>query len=206
MSQPGIPQPSPGQWLIASGNPHKARELRQIVAPLGVQVQTLADLDLDGQVEEDRDTLEGNARKKAHYWYERTGWPVLADDTGLEVEALGGAPGVYSARYAGPEADDRKNVAKLLEVMERVENRAARFRTVIARVDATGEQIYEGVCSGTILREPAGNGGFGYDPIFRPDGDKRSFAELSPEEKNRISHRGRALEALRNDLADHPLS
>ncbi|MEX0593416.1 MAG: RdgB/HAM1 family non-canonical purine NTP pyrophosphatase [Balneolaceae bacterium] len=206
MSRPGIPAPAPGQWLIASANPHKARELREIVAPLGLDVQTLADLNLDGQVEEDQETLEGNALKKARYWHDRTGWPVLADDTGLEVEALGGAPGVYSARYAGEEADDWKNVSKLLRELEGETNRAARFRTVIARVNESGEQTYEGICSGHILYQRVGEGGFGYDPVFCPEGEERSFAELMPEEKNRISHRGRALQALRNNLADDPSS
>ncbi|MGM0506464.1 MAG: RdgB/HAM1 family non-canonical purine NTP pyrophosphatase [Bacteroidota bacterium] len=206
MSCDNIPEPAPGQWLIASANPHKARELREIVEPIGVEVRTLADLNLDGQVEEDQETLEGNALKKARYWHDRSGWPVLADDTGLEVDALDGAPGVYSARYAGNKANDRRNVSKLLREMEGMQNRAARFRTVIARVNGSDERTYEGICRGSILHEPTGEGGFGYDPVFRPEGEERSFAELLPEEKNRISHRGRALQALRNDLADHPSS
>lgn len=206
MRRSGIRKPKPGEWLIASANPHKAREIREILKPFGVDVKTLTDLNLEGQVEEDRDTLEGNAAKKARYWHERTGWPVLADDTGLEVDALDGAPGVYSARYAGEEADDRANVAKLLSELEGKTCRTARFRTVIARVDDRGETFYEGVCPGTILSAPVGDGGFGYDPVFQPDGESRSFAQLSPEEKNRMSHRGRAIHAIRNDLADHPLS
>lgn len=185
--------------LIASANPHKVKELSALLTPLGISLVSLADLDFDGQVDEDAPTLKGNALKKAHYWFEKTGIPTLADDTGLEVEALGGAPGVRSARYAGEDATDSDNLQKLLLEMEGVANRVARFRTVIA-LAGEEEKLFEGACSGTILEEPRGSGGFGYDPLFRPEGEERSFAELTGEEKNRISHRGRALRTVADYL------
>ncbi|MEX2585035.1 MAG: RdgB/HAM1 family non-canonical purine NTP pyrophosphatase [Balneolaceae bacterium] len=178
--------------LIASANPHKVQELSALLTPLGISLVSLADLEVYGQVDEDAPTLEGNARKKAGYWFDKTGIPTLADDTGLEVEALGGEPGVRSARYAGEDATDSENVTKLLAEMKGVANRAARFRTVIA-LSGKEEKLFEGICPGSILEEPRGAGGFGYDPLFRPEGEQRSFAELTGEEKNRISHRGRAL-------------
>lgn len=187
--------------LIASANPHKVKELSALLTPLGISLVSLADLDFDGQVEEDAPTLEGNALKKARYWFEKTGISTLADDTGLEVEALGGEPGVRSARYAGEDATDSDNLQKLLSEMEGVANRVARFRTVIA-LAGEEEKLFEGVCPGAILETPRGEGGFGYDPLFRPEGEERSFAELTGEEKNQISHRGRALRTVADYLKD----
>ena len=152
---------------------------------------------------EDADTLRGNAEKKARALWAHSGLPSLADDTGLEVDALGGAPGVRSARYAGEGADDEANRRKLLAELAGAPGRAARFRTVLAFADGDGVRFFDGVCEGTIATEEAGAGGFGYDALFRPaDGDGRTFAQMTADEKNRISHRGRALDAFAAWLAD----
>lgn len=184
--------------VLASRNPHKIAELRQVLGPLGLELKSIGDFPKLGEVEEDRPTLEGNAIKKARYVYEETGLPALADDTGLEVEALDGRPGVRSARYAGEDASDRDNLQKLLEELAGVkeEDRGARFRTVAAFVSREGTHTFEGICRGEILKEARGEGGFGYDPVFRPEGYRKTFAELDGEVKNRISHRGRAIDAF----------
>lgn len=153
-------------------------------------------------VEEDADTLEGNARKKAEALHVFTGLPALADDTGLEVDALGGLPGVRSARFAGPSADDAANRRKLLSDLQGVQDRSARFRTVIALADETGVRFFKGMCEGAILAAGRGSKGFGYDRVFAPDGGDRTFAELSAREKNAISHRGAALRQLAGHLRD----
>ncbi len=184
----------PDTIFLASGNPHKIVELRQLLESLQIQIRSTRDLDDAEEVEEDQPDLTGNALKKARYWFDKTGLPSLADDTGLEVVVLNGAPGVYSARYAGENVTYADNVEKLLRELEGKTDRKARFRTVIAYVTDQGEQIFEGVCNGIITTEIKGEKGFGYDPVFRPDGYSETFAELSAEEKNRISHRGRALE------------
>lgn len=180
--------------LLASANPHKIEELHQILKPIGIRLKSTLDFPGGGDVEEDRPDLEGNALKKARYWYQESGLPSLADDTGLEVDALDGAPGVYSARYAGEKATYADNVNKLLRELEGKKNRRAQFRTVIAFVDGENEHLFEGVCKGEIIYEPRGEKGFGYDPVFRPQGYRETFAELSPEGKNKISHRGLALQ------------
>lgn len=185
--------------LLATANPHKAGELRELLSAIGVQVLTLADLPAEiagDQVEEDEPTLEGNALKKARYWAERSGFTTLADDTGLEVEALAGAPGVYSARYAGEDATYEDNVRKLLAELKGVEKRHAQFRTVLAYVSPQGEHLVDGICDGVIVNEVRGAGGFGYDPIFLPHGFDQTFAEMNSGLKNSISHRGRALQAF----------
>ncbi len=185
--------------LLATANPHKAGELRELLSAIGVQVLTLADLPSEieaEQVEEDEPTLEGNALKKARYWAERSGFTTLADDTGLEVEMLGGAPGVYSARYAGEDATYEDNVRKLLAELQGVEERKAQFRTVLAYVSPQGEHLVDGICDGIIVKEVRGAGGFGYDPIFLPNGFEQTFAEMNSALKNSISHRGRALQAF----------
>lgn len=174
-----------------------------MLSPLEIELRSTLDIEENVEVVEDLPTLEGNALKKAKFWYQRTGIPSLSDDTGLEVEALGGEPGVYSARYAGPDATYEDNVQKLLEEMKGIENRSARFRTVVALVSEK-ELLFEGVCEGEIIRQPRGEKGFGYDPVFLPDGFNRTFAELNAEEKNRISHRGRALQKLIGFLEDEP--
>lgn len=184
----------PETIFLASGNPHKIEELRQLLEPLQIHIRSTRDLNDTEEVEEDQPDLAGNALKKARYWHGVTGLPSLADDTGLEVDALNGAPGVYSARYAGEDVTYAENVEKLLRELDGKTDRKARFRTVIAYVTNQGEQIFEGVCEGVITTEPKGEKGFGYDPVFRPNGYSETFAELSAEVKNRISHRGKALE------------
>ncbi len=183
----------PEAIFLASGNPHKIAELQQLLEPLKIRIRSTRDLEDVEEVEEDQPNLAGNALKKARYWHEVTGLPSLADDTGLEVDALNGAPGVYSARYAGENVTYAENVEKLLRELRGQPNRYARFRTVIAYVADQGEWLFEGVCNGRITAEPRGVKGFGYDPVFCPDGYTETFAELSAEEKNRISHRGKAL-------------
>ncbi len=185
--------------VAATANPHK---LTEIAAILGSAVELLprpADL---GEVVEDGDTLEANARLKAAAVCEHTGQAAVADDTGLEVAALGGAPGVRSARYAGEHANDADNRARLVAELEGAADRSARFRTVAVVVFPDGRELLaEGMMSGVIAAAPRGNGGFGYDPVFVPEGgDGRTFAEMSPDEKNAISHRGRAFRSLASQL------
>ena len=188
--------------VLATRNPGKVAELEARLSGLGVALVTAASLDAPA-VEEDADTLAGNAQKKARALWEHAGQPALADDTGLEVDALGGAPGVFSARFAGPEADADQNRRQLLAEMAGTETRTARFRTVLAYVDADGVRTFDGVCEGLIATEEAGTAGFGYDSVFRPaDGDGRTFAQMSADEKNKISHRGQALDAFSRWLAD----
>ncbi|MDZ7720696.1 MAG: RdgB/HAM1 family non-canonical purine NTP pyrophosphatase [Balneolaceae bacterium] len=193
MSKPNI-------LFLASGNPHKIEELQQILKPLGIQLKSTLDYPNAPEVEEDQPDLKGNALKKARFWYQKTGLPSIADDTGLEVEALDGAPGVYSARYAGEDVTYQDNVDKLLKEMDNEKNRAAQFRTVIAYITDEAEHFFEGVCKGNILAEEKGAKGFGYDPVFQPDGYRQTFAELDAKEKNKISHRGKALEKFLNFL------
>lgn len=183
--------------VLATRNPGKVAELQARLGPLSVDLVSAADLGAP-EVVEDADTLRGNADKKARALARHTGLPALADDTGLEVDALGGAPGVYSARFAGPDADDVANRHKLIADLDGVADRAARFRTVLVFVDRDGQALaFDGVCEGVITEGEVGDGGFGYDALFRPaDGNGRTFAQMSTAEKNRISHRGRALDAF----------
>jgi XTP/dITP diphosphohydrolase len=179
--------------VLATRNPGKVAELTEMLSAVGVSVVSAADLGAP-EVVEDADSLVGNARKKAAALHAFSGLPAIADDTGLEVDALGGAPGVYSARYAGPEADAAANRKALLSAMEGSSNRLARFRTVLVYMAGDGEGVFEGVCNGAITREAAGAGGFGYDAIFAPEGaGGKTFAEMDTQEKGKISHRGRAL-------------
>ncbi|MDL2320427.1 RdgB/HAM1 family non-canonical purine NTP pyrophosphatase [Alistipes sp. OttesenSCG-928-B03] len=189
--------------VFATNNMHKLSEAQQILGPEFVLV-TPRDMGVTDEIPEEQDTLEGNALQKAYYIHERTGADCFADDTGLEVEALDGEPGVYSARYAGPECSFEDNTALLLRNMEGVESRGARFRTVIALILGGEEYIFEGEVHGEITREPSGGAGFGYDPVFRPDGCGQTFAEMDAAQKNAISHRGRAMERLAAFLADYP--
>lgn len=182
--------------VFATNNKHKLEEIRAILKGR-VEVLSLADIDCYDDIPETADTLEGNALIKARHIYTKYGLYCFADDTGLEVEALDGAPGVYSARYAGEGCSFADNVAKMLRALEGVEEpRLARFRTVIALIDEQGEHLFEGVVAGDILTQAEGEGGFGYDPIFRPEGYEKSFASLGDDIKNRISHRARATEHL----------
>lgn len=190
--------------VFATHNPHKRTEVAQLLHGF-FEVKNLDDLGLHDEIPEDATTLEGNARIKAEFVFNRTGLNVFADDTGLEVDALGGAPGVYSARYAGPACDATQNMTKLLSELAGNPNRKARFRTVIHLI-LNGEHLsFTGEAEGRIIEAPRGEGGFGYDPVFVPElpddmlallVHQPSFAELSSEQKNRISHRGKAMRKL----------
>ena len=188
--------------VLATGNTGKVDELRALLVGLDLTLLPANELDRSLTVVEDADTLAGNAQKKAQAYHEHTGRAALADDTGLEVAALDGGPGVHTARFAGADATPEDNKQKLLRVMDGVSDRRARFRTVVALIDADGAtHTFEGRCEGTIAAAPHGDGGFGYDPIFRPDGYDQTFAEMPAEAKNEISHRRKALDALRAFLS-----
>ena len=185
--------------VFATNNAHKLREVQQTVGER-FEIVSLRECGITEDIPENEPTLEGNALVKARYIYSRTGLNCFADDTGLEVDALGGEPGVRSARYATDGHDDEANKRLLLERMARKENRGAQFRTAMALIMDGKEYLFEGVVRGEILRAESGNGGFGYDPLFAPEGETRSFAEMSAEEKNAISHRGRAVRLLADFL------
>lgn len=179
------------ELFFGTNNTGKLKEIREI---LGDQYKLLSFMDFPPfDVEETESTLRGNAALKAKAFYEHTGIPCFADDTGLEVAALNGAPGVYSARYAGPECKAADNIRLLLENLKDEEDRSARFLTVIAFYDGKEMYYFEGEVQGKILDTLRGDGGFGYDPVFQPDGYDITFAEMNPEEKNKISHRGKAM-------------
>jgi len=181
--------------VFATGNPNKAKEIAQLL-PDSFEVLTLRDLNVTEDIPETANTLEGNAHLKAAYVAERFQLPCFADDTGLEIEALNNEPGVRSARYAGEHRSDDDNMNKVLNALKDKDNRDARFRTVIA-LHIDGEKLkFEGIVNGRILKQKQGEKGFGYDPIFAPDSEQRSFAEMDLEEKNAISHRGRAIRKL----------
>lgn len=193
------------QILLATRNKHKAKEFQDLLNDLRIEVLTLDRYPNIGEVVEDADSLEGNALKKAMEVFRGAGVPTLADDTGLEVHYLNGEPGVYSSRYAGENATYADNVRKLLKQLRGVpaRRRAARFRCVLAFVGpGQTEKLVEGICPGVITEDPRGSNGFGYDPIFLPDGFAETFAEMNSETKNRISHRGRAMQALKEYLGN----
>ena len=184
------------QICFASHNANKVKELNHILGGVH-EVVSLSELGLSDEIAETGSTFEENAFIKARYVYEKLHIPVFADDSGLIVDALGGEPGVFSARYAGEEKDDEKNIKLLLQNLEGNENRSASFKTVIAFIDHKGlPHQFEGSISGRIVNERRGTNGFGYDPVFQPDGYQLTFAELSHEEKNRISHRAKAVKLL----------
>ena len=186
--------------VFATNNAHKLRELREITAGV-LNVLSLADINCHDDIAETAETIEGNAIIKANYIKEHYGYDCFADDTGLEVDALGGEPGVRSARYAGEDCISENNIDLLLHRLEGQNHRSARFRTAIALRIGKDVTLFEGIVNGTILTERHGTGGFGYDSIFAPvEADGRSFAEMSADEKNAISHRGRATAALINYL------
>lgn len=190
--------------VFASNNSHKIREIREILGP-GFSVSGLADIGCTEEIPEPFPTLEENALAKARYVYRKYGYNCFSDDSGLETEALGGLPGVKSARFAGPGKTSTDNLNKLLSMMEGKENRRARFRAIMALIMDGREYLFEGVVHGMITHEAGGSGGFGYDPVFVPDGYDRRFSEMPSEEKNRISHRFRALEKLTEFLRGWPL-
>ena len=181
--------------VVATNNAHK---LEEIAAILGNEMELLSlkDIQCNVDIPETANTLEGNARQKAMYIYENYGMDCFADDTGLEVEALDGAPGVFSARYAGDGHDSEANMQKLLAELDGKENRKAQFRTAICLIMHGKEYLFEGIVKGFIIKEKRGNTGFGYDPIFVPEGHSLTFAELGNDIKNTISHRARAVEKL----------
>ena len=183
------------ELVFATNNKHKVKEITDLLDD-NFRILGLADLNITEDIPEDADTLEENALFKARYVHEKTGRNVFADDTGLEVTALGGAPGVYSARYAGENKSFDDNIEKLLREMNGAYDRSARFRTVIALILDGTEYLFEGTVEGEIIRERRGNGGFGYDPVFLASGYERTFAEIPLSEKNKISHRARAMRQL----------
>lgn len=186
--------------VFASNNAHKLAEIRSILAGR-VEVVSLSDIDCHDDIPETADTLEGNALIKARHIWEHYGLYCFADDTGLEVEALDGAPGVYSARFAGEKATFEDNISLLLERLQGVPApRRAAFRTVIALIDEYGTHLFEGSVAGEITEERLGGQGFGYDPIFLPAGQTKTFAQLTESEKNSMSHRGRAIQKLASYL------
>lgn len=192
--------------VFATNNKHKLDEVRKITSRHPIEIVSLAEINCFDDIPETADTLEGNALQKAHYIQEKFGLNCFADDTGLEVEALNNAPGVYSARYAGPGHDSEANMKKLLHEMEGMENRKARFRTVIALVWNGKTYTFDGIVNGTITTTKRGENGFGYDPIFIPEGYEQTFAELGNDIKNQISHRAKAVEKLDEfltQLSDH---
>nr|WP_319572555.1 non-canonical purine NTP diphosphatase [uncultured Draconibacterium sp.] len=181
--------------VFATNNKHKLEELQAI---LGDQfaLLSLTDIECFDEIPEEQPTLEGNASQKAYYIYDKFGMNCFADDTGLEIKALNGEPGVYSARYAGEDKNSEANMKKVLEKLTKINEREARFRTVISLVIDGEEKQFEGIVNGEILTEKRGDSGFGYDPIFKPEGLDQSFAEMGLEDKNKISHRGRAVQKL----------
>lgn len=188
--------------VFATNNKHKLQEVRDIVGDR-VEILSLNDIDCHDDIPETADTLQENALIKARHIYEKYGMDCFADDTGLEVDALNGEPGVYSARYAGNECDSEANMHKLLQNLIGKSDRKAQFRTVIALIINGEEKLFNGIVKGTISEEKMGNSGFGYDPIFIPEGFSESFAQMGSDMKNSISHRYRATEQLNNFLKEN---
>jgi XTP/dITP diphosphohydrolase len=181
--------------VFATNNQNKLRELQQLLGKK-IELLSLADINCEEEIPEEYDTLEDNAKQKAEYIYKKYHVNCFADDTGLEISALNGEPGVYSARYAGESKDAKANMKKVLQKLEGVTNRSARFRTVISLYLNDKEYQFEGIVNGDILEYERGKDGFGYDPIFEPLGYSISFAEMEMSEKNKISHRGLAVQKL----------
>ncbi len=181
--------------IFATNNAHKLSEVQAVLGE-AFELVTPRQCGIEEEIPETAETLEGNASQKSHYLYEKTGLDCFADDTGLEVEALDGAPGVHSARYATDGHDFQANNRLLLKNLEGVENRRARFRTVISLIEQGEEHLFEGIVEGRIIDHESGREGFGYDPLFVPEGFDRTFAEMTAEEKNAVSHRGRAVRKL----------
>ncbi|MFV0365760.1 MAG: non-canonical purine NTP diphosphatase [Mangrovibacterium sp.] len=181
--------------VFATNNPHKLKEVQAMLSN-SFELLSLADIGCHEDIPETQPTIEGNALQKAQYVYQNYGYNCFADDTGLEIEVLNGEPGVYSARYAGEARDSNANMAKVLEKLHGEQNRKAQFKTVIALIIDGEETLLEGIVQGEILEQSCGVDGFGYDPIFKAEGFEQSFAEISLEEKNKVSHRARATQQL----------
>jgi len=181
--------------VFATNNAHKLEEIQELLGSRH-EIVSLKEIQCQEEIPEEQETLEGNALQKARYVHDKYGLDCFADDTGLEIEALNNAPGVYSARYAGNAHDSEANMKKVLQNMRDITERRARFRTVIALIMEGKEYLFEGIVNGEILTSKHGHEGFGYDPIFRPEGFQESFAEMPLREKNKISHRGQAVRKL----------
>ncbi|MBA4407940.1 MAG: non-canonical purine NTP diphosphatase [Bacteroidota bacterium] len=181
--------------VFATNNPHKLQEINQLLGN-SFELLSLNDIHCYEEIPENQETIEGNAAEKSFYIYNKYGFNCFADDTGLEIDTLNGEPGVYSARYAGEEKSSEKNIELVLQKLAKIKNRKARFKTVISLVIDGREIQFEGIVTGLILEEKRGTTGFGYDPIFQPDKSHLSFAEMTMEEKGKISHRGRAVQKL----------
>ncbi len=191
--------------VFATNNQHKLQELQAILGN-HFELLSLNEIGCNEEIPEEQPTLEGNASQKAFYIYNKYGLSCFADDTGLEIEALNGEPGVYSARYAGEDKNADANMNKVLNKMAKINDRKARFRTVISLIINGEETQFEGIVDGEILNVKMGNSGFGYDPIFQPEGYSKTFAEMDMKEKNQISHRGRAVQKLVNYLKKYELN
>ena len=188
--------------IFGTQNPNKVAEIQQLV-PDSIRVRSLSDIGLFDDIPEEQNTLEGNAIQKSQYVFDRFKCNVFSDDTGLEVDVLNGEPGVFSARYAGPQKNSEDNMNKLLLSLKNETNRNARFRTVVALLWNQKLHLFEGIVNGVITHERRGSKGFGYDPIFIPNGYNQSFAEMSSVEKNKISHRGIAVKKLISFLEEN---
>jgi XTP/dITP diphosphohydrolase len=193
------------ELVFASNNAHKVKEIKSILGN-SFTLLSLNDINILEDIPENEPFIEGNALTKARYVYNATGMDVFADDTGLEIEALNGLPGVKSARFAGENKDSSANIEKILALLGDNENRIAQFRTVIALIFEKKEYLFEGIVKGKIIHEKRGAEGFGYDPVFIPDGKTKTFAEMELAEKNTVSHRARAFEKLKEFLYVHSLS
>lgn len=187
---------------FATNNAHKVTEVQQLLGK-SFDIVSLQDIGCTEELPETQDTLEGNSAQKANFVHQHYRTDCFADDTGLEIPALSGEPGVHSAHYAGPERDSEANMQKVLDKLREVADRQAQFRTVITLILNGDTHTFEGIVPGTIAREPSGHQGFGYDPIFIPEGYKQSFAKMSLEEKNQISHRAKAVQKLVNFLQNY---
>ena len=188
--------------VFATNNLNKLKEVQEML-PSSIELLSLKDINCFDEIEETETTLEGNAHLKADYITKKFGFNCFADDTGLEVESLGGKPGVYSARFAGEPSNSENNMQKLLVDLETKTNRKAQFRTAVSLNINEKKFLFEGICKGEILRKKQGEKGFGYDPIFKPKGFNQSFAKMTSEEKNKISHRGIAVQKLVKFLSNY---
>jgi XTP/dITP diphosphohydrolase len=190
-----IHKPNKTPLVFATNNQHKLEEIRDILKN-HFEIKSLQEIGCFEEIPEEQDTLEGNAAQKASFIYSKYKFDCFADDTGLEIDALNGEPGVYSARYAGEGCSFENNMNLVLKRMEGIVNRKARFRTVIALIESGSLKTFEGIIQGSLTNQKIGNGGFGYDPVFKPEGFNRTFAEMSASEKNSISHRAIAVKAF----------